>query len=121
MNVDLLSKSCVFLNKSIILIMSDPSGLNLAHEQNLGYDEKIELLVTGTGEIKRISKEIGQELNEQNLMLEEVSQNMDTVKGRLTKYNKQMKEITHSKEGPLLLISVVLTLILIFLVTWVIL
>ena len=102
--------------------MSDHGdNLNLSQERTLGYDEKIELLVTGTGEIKMISKEIGQELNEQNLLLEDVSQNMDTVKDRLKKYNQQMKDITHSKEGPLLLISVVLTLILIFLVTWVIL
>lgn len=102
--------------------MSDsPGDLGLAQERTLGYDEKIELLVTGTGEIKRISKEIGHELDEHNLMLNDVSENMDTVKDRLEKYNHKMKEITHSKEGPLLLISVILTLILIFLVTWVIL
>ena len=102
--------------------MSDsPGDLGLAQERSLGYDEKIELLVTGTGEIKRISKEIGHELDEHNLMLTEISEDMDTVKDRLQKYNNKMKEIAHSKEGPLLLISVILTLILVFLVTWVIL
>lgn len=103
--------------------MSDnsPRDLGLTHEQDLGYDEKIELLVTGTGEIKRISKEIGNELEAHNLMLSEVSENMTSVQDRLEKYNQKMKQITHSKEGPLLLISVILTLILVFLVTWVIL
>ena len=90
-------------------------------EQNLTFDEKVTFLVTTTGEIKCISKQIGQELHEQNMLLDDMGQEMDKVKNRLDKYNNQMKEIVHSKQGPLLLISVILTIILVFLISWVIL
>ncbi|KAK8900562.1 hypothetical protein M9Y10_002889 [Tritrichomonas musculus] len=97
-----------------------PSG-ELELQQNIGYDEKIQFLVSATGEIKCISNAIGQELDEQNLILDEVDDQLDTVKGRLEKYNNQMKELTHSKQGPLLLISVILTIVFLFLFFWVIL
>jgi hypothetical protein len=64
------------------------------------YDEKIMFLVTATGEIKCISNAIGQELDEQNMMLEDLAQNMDAVGGRLERYNERMRNLTHSKEGP---------------------
>jgi hypothetical protein len=99
--------------------MSDPQ--TLLSEPALGYDEKVTLLVTATGEIKCLSKAIGHELADQEVIIDEVSHDLDTVKDRLQRYNDQARELTHSKEGPLLLISVVLTIILIFLVTWVIL
>lgn len=101
--------------------MSGSGEAEVTQQQGIGYDEKIDFLVTGTGEIKRISKAIGQELEDHRIMLDDVSHEMDTAKDRLENYNKKMKELAQSKEGPLVLISVVLTLILIFLVVWVIL
>jgi hypothetical protein len=101
--------------------MSEPQGSEIALQRNVGYDEKIKFLVTATGEIKCISKQIGQELDEHAILIDDLSQNLDTTKDRLQHYSAQMKELTHSKDGPLLLISVVLTLVLIFLITWVIL
>jgi syntaxin 6 len=100
--------------------LSDPHQA-LAQESALGYEEKIQLLVTTTGEIKCISKAIGQELQDQDIIIDDISHNLDTVKSRLDRYNAQARELAHSKEGPLLLISVILTIVLIFLVTWVIL
>lgn len=97
-----------------------PSG-DLELQQNIGYDEKIQFLVSATGEIKCISNAIGQELDEQNLILDEVGDQLDTVKNRLETYNNQMKDLTHSKQGPLLLISVILTIVFLFLFFWVIL
>lgn len=98
------------------------SGSNLIEaQQNIGYEEKIEFLVTATGEVKQISKAIGDELDEHKILLDDVSESMDKVHERLEKYNKQMQALVHSKEGPLTLIAVILTLVLIFLVVWVIL
>jgi hypothetical protein len=99
---------------------SDPNQA-LAQESALGYEDRVQLLVTATGEIKCISKAIGQELQDQDIIIDDISQNLDTVKSRLDRYNTQARELAHSKEGPLLLISVILTIVLIFLVTWVIL
>ena len=99
------------------------SGQNgeLEQQQNIGYDEKIQFLVTATGEIKYISNQIGQELDEQNLIIEDVGNHLENVKDKLENINKQMKELTHSKQGPLLLISVILTIVFLFLFFWVIL
>lgn len=99
--------------------MTDPSIA--IQEENQGYDEKTTFLLTASGEIKQISSQIGQELIEQNMMLDDLGDQMENVKQRLDRYNEQMREITHSKEGPLFLISVILTLVLIFLLFWVIL
>lgn len=114
------------LSKTKMSFGSNPGQLNnnsddMELQQNIGYDEKIQFLVTATGEIKMISNQIGQELAEQNILIDDVNDQMDTVKDRLEKYNKQMKDLTHSKQGPLLLISVILTLVFLFLFFWVIL
>lgn len=90
-------------------------------QSNIGYDEKIQFLVTATGEIKQISKMIGTEVDEQLIMLNQTSDKMDSVNEKLTKFNKDLKELTHSKQGPLMLISIILTIVLIVLVLFVVL
>ena len=83
-------------------------------EQNLNY------IINQTGEIKQITIMIGDELQSQNQMLSDVSNRMDTIQDKLQRNIQNMEKLTHSKNSPLLLISVILTLILIFLIYWLI-
>ena len=83
-------------------------------EQNLNY------IINQTGEIKQITIMIGDELQNQNEMLQNVSEKMDNVQDRLQRNIQNMEKLTHSKNSPLMLISVILTLVLIFLIFWLI-
>ena len=83
-------------------------------EQNLNY------IINQTGEIKQITIMIGDELQTQNQILSDMSTHMDTIQDKLKKNIHNIEQLTRSKNSPLLLISVILTLILIFLIYWLI-
>ena len=78
-------------------------------------EQNLNMIVNQTGEIKQITIMIGNELQEQNKILSDVSEKMETIQGKLEKNIQNMEKLTQSKNSPLCVVSVVLTLVLLFL------
>lgn len=94
---------------------SDLNGLLAQREQQ---EQNLNLIAEATGEVRQMSIVINDELRNQNQMLADVQNKMDTVQDKIQRNVEQMEKLTQSSEGPLLLICVVLTLILIGMVYW---
>lgn len=97
--------------------MSNPSTLfnEQELESSITYDQKLDLLVNSTGEVKQIANEIGQRLDESNLEFADINQKMTTVKNDLDNAVDRLQNLTTTKSGCLAILSFVLTLVAIFL------
>ncbi|EAY22181.1 SNARE domain containing protein [Trichomonas vaginalis G3] len=89
--------------------------LQMQREQQ---EANLNMIVQQTGEVKQITIMIGDELENQNKMLLDVDNKMDTVQDKIKKNIEAMEKLTQSSNGPLILICVILTLVLIGLLYW---
>ena len=78
-------------------------------------EQNLNMIINQTGEIKQITIMIGNELHEHNKLLSDVSEKMETIQGKMERNIQNMEKLTQSKNSPLCIISIVLTLVLIFL------
>lgn len=92
--------------------------LQMEREQQ---EQNLNLIVEQTGEVRHITIQINEELKNQNLLLSDMQEHMDTIDKKLQKNVQNMEKLAQSKQGPLLLVSIILTILLVGLVYWIIL
>lgn len=82
-------------------------------KQKEEQDRKINLILKNTGEIRHITVMINEELEDQNIMLENTSERMNNLEGKLKENIQRIEKVVKSKSGGLFTVSVILTLLLI--------
>ncbi|KJH51738.1 SNARE domain protein [Dictyocaulus viviparus] len=62
-------------------------------------DEDLELVGRSVNTLKHMSTKIGDELNEQAVMLDDLGNEMDTVDSKLNNVMKKIAKLTHMDDG----------------------
>lgn len=87
-------------------------------------DDQLDMIGSSVGVLKNMSHQIGNELEEQNLILDEFGHEMDNTESRMDTTMKKMAKVMHMSNDKRqwcaigVLLGVILIIILLFIVLW---